>query len=282
MKKRKLQILLLLAVAVVAVVLLAANLSELRLLPGQPFRLPGTADEEQSTAVFTLTSMAFIVFSGLLLLVLVIYAFIRPKSKNRIIRDLLAVVLFGIIYYLLMRSQPREFNIEQQRPEPFVPVPDVLPIEPGAELVATPPLWLSTAATIVCAIPIVAILLSAIWLVRNLARRPVTNPLEQLAEEAQEAIEAIQSGADLKDTVMRCYRDMSRMLAERRGIQRQDAMTPREFEDHLREAGLPDAHIQRLTRLFEKVRYGAKVPDEEDERQAIACLSAIVDLCKTP
>jgi hypothetical protein len=49
----------------------------------------------------------------------------------------------------------------------------------------------------------------------------------------------------------------------------------------LEEAGLPGKHVQQLTRLFEQVRYGAKVSDEQKERQAIACLTAIVEACRS-
>ena len=75
---------------------------------------------------------------------------------------------------------------------------------------------------------------------------------------------------------MRCYYDMVRVLNEERGITRPRAMTPREFEERLRELGIPDEPVRRLTRLFEEVRYGAKTPGESEEEQAIFCLNAIV------
>ena len=53
-------------------------------------------------------------------------------------------------------------------------------------------------------------------------------------------------------------------------------MTPREFEQVLGGLGLRDEHIQQLTRLFERVRYSAAAPGEREEREAEACLSAIV------
>ena len=52
-------------------------------------------------------------------------------------------------------------------------------------------------------------------------------------------------------------------------------MTPREFEQYLANSGLADAHIRRLTRLFESVRYGAGPPSNAEEREAMACLNAI-------
>ena len=50
--------------------------------------------------------------------------------------------------------------------------------------------------------------------------------------------------------------------------------TPREFATHLRKRGMKDEHVDRLTRIFETVRYGGRsgvgFVDE-----AIACLESI-------
>jgi hypothetical protein len=115
----------------------------------------------------------------------------------------------------------------------------------------------------------------ALYIRRRIQRK--TGPLEQLAQEAQEAIDALQAGADLKNTVIRCYHEMSLILLEQRGLKRAETMTPREFERDLEDSGLPGEQVRLLTRLFETVRYGTKVPDEEEENMAIESLSSIVD-----
>ena len=79
----------------------------------------------------------------------------------------------------------------------------------------------------------------------------------------------------MKDTVMNCYLKMTQLMSDQRHIQREQAMTPREFENHLAQIGYSDDHIRNLTRLFESVRYGANIPTEREEREAVACLSAI-------
>jgi hypothetical protein len=93
-------------------------------------------------------------------------------------------------------------------------------------------------------------------------------------------LDALQTGADVQDTVIRCYLEMSRVLAEQRGLRRAEAATPREFELQLKEAGLPEAQLEQLTRLFEAVRYGAKVAGERQQRQAVDCLAGIVKACQ--
>ena len=110
--------------------------------------------------------------------------------------------------------------------------------------------------------------------------RNLSCPLELVAQEAQKTIDEIRSGADLKEGVIRCYYEMARVLSEERGIKRRQAMTTREFEKQLEEAGLTSGHVSRLTRLFEQVRYGSKHLGDREEREALDCLTAIVEASK--
>jgi hypothetical protein len=125
-----------------------------------------------------------------------------------------------------------------------------------------------------------AVLVTTAWLIWRSRLKP-PDSLEQLAREAQGALDALKGGADLKDTVIRCYFEMSRVLNEERGIRRERAMTPREFEVRLSELGLPEQHVVQLTRLFEGVRYGSRVTGEREADQAVASLTAIVDACRS-
>jgi hypothetical protein len=148
-----------------------------------------------------------------------------------------------------------------------------LPTPP--DFVVNPPSWFVSGVSIL----LIALVLGSVWLTwRRLARMRLTpgNPLELLAQEAELALKGLQAGSDLKDTIMRCYFEMSQILKKERGLQRQQAMTPREFEQYLAESGFASEHIQRLTRLFEGVRYGSKSPGRQEEQEAVACLRAIV------
>ena len=49
----------------------------------------------------------------------------------------------------------------------------------------------------------------------------------------------------MRNTVMRCYFEMVRVLDEQRGIRRQMDMTPREFEKRLEDTGLPGEHVRQ-------------------------------------
>lgn len=98
---------------------------------------------------------------------------------------------------------------------------------------------------------------------------------------AQDALEALRGGADLKDTVVHCYREMGQVLMKKRGITRTKDMTPREFENSLQHSFLPHESLYQLTRLFEEIRYGNKAPGEKESRNAVRCLTAIIKACET-
>jgi hypothetical protein len=282
MNRRKTWLLFLLGIAVLAVILLAASLPQLNFLPGQPFSLPDETPVEsprQSSGVDILSILFVVILaaSGVLLIVVVIYLIISPEARKKMLRDMIALLLFAFLYYLVLRGKLESFSLEQEAETSGISL-DALPQAPLAEFVADPPRWIIFATRFGLALLIATLVVGVIWFIWNRKRRRVS-PLRQLAKEAQEALQAIEAGANLKDTVMRCYFEMGHILKEQRNIQRQDAMTPREFEKSLEETGLPSFYVQRLTRLFEKVRYGAKAAGKEDESQAIVCLRAIVDFC---
>ncbi|HTP10892.1 MAG TPA: DUF4129 domain-containing protein, partial [Anaerolineae bacterium] len=84
-------------------------------------------------------------------------------------------------------------------------------------------------------------------------------------------------GGDFKLTIVRCYQEMSRVVREERGLAREAAMTPREFEDYLASQGLPRAALNTLTRLFEQVRYGSLPAAAQEEALALTCLTEIAE-----
>jgi hypothetical protein len=87
-------------------------------------------------------------------------------------------------------------------------------------------------------------------------------------------------GGNLKNTIMRCYYEMSQVINEQRGIRRDRSMTPREFEIYLESNGLPGEPVRQLTHLFEDVRYGDLAVGEKEEQQAQSSLTAIIEAVK--
>jgi hypothetical protein len=213
----------------------------------------------------------------LLLPFAIIYVIISPEARKRVLRGL-GLLLWFIALFLVMRARPEIFE-ELQMELGGAPVPSDADLD-LLEFVADYPPWVVPLATVGLAVLAAAALVGVAWVIWRRSHPPA-GPLERLAREAQDAIDALQAGADVKDTVMRCYFEMGRVLSEQRGVRRAETMTPREFEDRLRGVGLPEAHIEQLTRLFEGVRYGARVPDKEEERQAVDCLTAVVEACRS-
>jgi hypothetical protein len=144
-----------------------------------------------------------------------------------------------------------------------------------ADLAEEPPAWFDEASLVVTLLLFAVVIVVGWWVWRrmNTKEKPA---LDGVGRDAEAALADLRSGADLQDTIMRCYYDMNRSLAGSMGLRRPEGMTPREFEEIMAGEGLPPEEVQRLTRLFEKVRYGAADADSEDQAEAIACLEAIV------
>lgn len=281
-RRNRLWTLLFLGVAVVAMVLLAAGISQLELLPGQPFRLWRELEGEMGETGLSrlgedlsLPIRALLLLSFLLLPLSIIYLIVSPEARKRVLRSLVHL-LWIVALYLLVSRRPELLNREFGMSAPGAPLPPQ-PLQP-VEYTAAPSQGLVCVSAFGLAVFLAAIVVGISWFFWRRSRRPA-RPLEQLAQQAREALDALQAGDDLKDTVMRCYYNMLRVVHEKRGIRRQQDVTPREFESYLEEAGLPGEYVRQLTRLFEEVRYGAKVAGEDEEREAVVCLRAIVEAC---
>jgi hypothetical protein len=150
-----------------------------------------------------------------------------------------------------------------------------------SEFPQEPPAWLTVAVILIGAALLVAVAAVALYLYRSRSDPKAIPQYEALAEAAQQTITAIQSGGDLKASVIACYREMSRIVQEQRGISRDMTMTPREFEDVLIGKGLPGDAVRTLTRLFESVRYGSAADGARETEQAVAALTEIADYCQS-
>jgi hypothetical protein len=275
--------------AVLAIVLLSAGLSQLHLLPGQPFSLrQGELERGGEYAALpggeALLALARAIFIGALLLlpVAIVYFILSPEFRKQVLRGLISFLSFFAIAYLFSHALTDFLNVEEESTRSGGPgQAEALPPVPIAEFVAAPPRWLVPALSLVLGLLAAALLVGLAWAIWRRSRSPA-NVLGRLGQQAQDALDSLQAGSDMRNTVIRCYVDMARLLDERRAIRRQQNMTPREFEARLQEAGLPDEPVRRLTRLFEVVRYGVKVPGEREEREAIAALEAIVEACGSP
>ncbi len=291
-KSPKIWPLLLLGVTLIALIFLSAGLSHLDLLPGQPFpfsglnRTPangsagGIGPAGWPTFLASWWGILAISFFGLLLLLWVITFILRPQARKRLLSRLASYIgLLLLISWLIFALQQRieQAPLEETNPLEMAPselgelTEEDMPTPPA--FVVEPPAWLIFTMT---AGFLTLILAGAWFLGRRWQQRPEA-PADLVVKEAQQAIQALQAGQDLKDTVMNCYLKMNQQLRQQQGIRREKGMTPREFETYLAELGFSNEHIRRLTRLFENVRYGATTASPQEEQEALACLRAIVE-----
>ncbi len=235
--------------------------------------LSGEAEQEKPASL-DVWDVLFRIFFWILLPIAVIYyvvsAIVSTEGRLRALAVVVAFLLLMALVAILggLPNEPVEVTPTPLADEQGTP-PDL------AIAQAESPDWFVWAVSIVLAVLVVG----GGWLLYRRWRRPVSRPLKELAQQAQEAIGEVRAGVSLTDVIKRAYLEMTRILSETRGIQRKAYMTPREFEQRLHEVGLPREHVHRLTQLFERVRYGSKTPGLAEEREAIACLSAIVDAC---
>jgi hypothetical protein len=280
--------LLLLLLAILLILVLAMGLPDLKLSPGQPFSL-GQEDESTGGGYGVLLSGDYLVWilRGLWVLTLIcvpfyiFFSIFTPEGRSRLKRD---IILLGILYliseYLPKLLQNTEIFQENQVAALPQGLSQIQNLEPTVSFSPNPPPWLTIITIILATLLFSVLILGLFKLLRR--RKPLQkSSLEMLADEAQNAMEALRAGRDLKSTIIRCYQEMGRVVEEERGIFRETAMTPREFEAHLAAKGLPQEPVRTITRLFEKVRYGSVPVDSREEEQAVSSLSAIVDACQS-
>jgi len=285
--RTQLRKLLLIAVAVASVLILAAGLSRVQFLPARPFPLAGilealTAGSMQVPGGIALPAGVVQVIAGclwLLFFVSIIAFIISPEVRKGVLRRVIVYLSWFLLLYSVLsvlQSNLQRFQVAPQGPSDALSSDlgdpaEFMPIPP--DFIVDPPQWL----VIVVTITLVAVPLGLTWLVWHFLAGPKkeSTALEQLTMEAQQALNELQAGADLKDTVMRCYFEMSQILSSQHNLQRAEGMTVREFEAYLAESGLRDEHIRQLTRLFEQVRYGQSPASKQEEAAAVAFLSAI-------
>jgi hypothetical protein len=260
------------------VIIVAASLSQLDLQPGMPFpKLDGNQEIVLAPVVETEPSRSIplnrflIIFIAIFATGTVLYALYR-LLRGAVWKEIWAFIwpmvtssllVSGFLYVLF--SLPNTGNLVSA-PLP-VPTPEPIPTSP---LGSVPPIlfWLVGLGLLVAAI------LAAIWIFGLGAKR--TRTMDAVGVEAEKARQALKTGLDLKNVIIRCYQQMSLALAEDQGIEREEFITIREFEALLVAAGMPLQPVHQLTQLFEAVRYGNWQPDPVDEQKAIHCLDAIV------
>ena len=254
--------------------LIGASLSSLEFKPGMPLpsfqegTIRAAAPEETplSMKASSFAGILALIFVGVFLLILIIQV-VRGIEWKKLISSLLslfwkvavAISLFLLIVALLPKT-PAAPEATPPLPTPKPPVTAPLGAAPSLLL------WLSGLAILA-----LAVILGA----RMIAERhkPTADRWEEAAEQA---LQAIRKGENVRKVILECYRRMSRALQEEQNLERKSYMTTGEFEHLLATKGIPLAPVHRLTALFDEVRYGRGMPTLSEEQDAMQSLEAIL------
>jgi hypothetical protein len=267
--------LLFLIVVTLAAIVLASSLPALELKPGMP--LPEIKNDQVAVVASSgvhaesiSINRFIIILSCLIAAGFFLYSMYRVmrgttwKDILALLQPLLFIVLLLAAMMMVIMSMPRT----SAPPSTEAPVPTLEP-PVTAPLGPVPPLLL----WIVGACVILLVILIAVWIYRNFSGKPDASDL--IAQEAEKARQKILLGVGLKDVIIECYRQMSLVLQEDRGITRKDFMTTLEFEETLSNAGFPSTPVHDLTKMFNAARYSNWQPSSGDEQSAIQCFEAI-------
>ena len=274
LQQRRLRPILLLLLALVSITLLAVSISSLSLEWGNSIRIeqgrssPSEFFEGMQTEELTVLFRIFFILLAVTMLPIAVVQFIRSSEIRKRILFRAFILALNSYFLLLLLQRVSGRNLLPSANPPGASsseLPPILTIDTGLP----PPQWLIFGVSLVLA----GLIVGGIWFIRR--RRDASDLSLALASETRQALDRLRAGADREDTILRCYSEMARLLDRRRGVKRKATMTAREFESHLTREGVPAAPLQRLTRLFELVRYGHKNLGAGEKSEAESCLTEI-------
>ena len=252
-------------------------MSDLVFEPGQPIpnyeTNPTNSEEVEVTSAELKEQKTHFLLQALLLLSVTIIFFILLISLIRMkdIKLILRLSLFLLILLLLaisinwIPSSPKSISLNNPS-EAEITDPLFYFFSPSGE----------PSENIYRLIGIV-ILIIIVWLIIYILvyRKKKNQNNNSLADEAENAIKAIEEGRSIENVIIYCYMRMSEIIIENRGIERESYLTPREFETQLVTEGIPLFPVQQLTKLFEEIRYGKKILDHQAKLLALDSLREI-------
>ncbi len=283
---RKQYLLLFCFIILAAIILLASSLHDVQFQPGRSFSTPTITDNPiflQAPEVLAETPLwKLLLLWGAFVINLILFFYLLPPAlRKRILRQVISFSIGSLILLIALRYRIIQLPFLNSNPVNVVGQPPAGPNSNQAPPIFHPPLitpWM----TYLISVGILLGFLIMAWIVirwQQRSRSRSYGSLHAIANIAQASLDDIASGRDLGDVIILSYARMSEVVSAKRGLQRPLATTPREFAERLEIAGLPADAVNRLTRLFESVRYGTRKSDPSDINEAVACLASILHAC---
>jgi len=215
-----------------------------------------------------------------------VVSLLSPEMRKKLLRQLFRLFLSIVLILYLLKIRPDIFEgllpffalnaSRQATPSPEEAAPPLPAFEPPQ---------VSAGFSFVITLGLVLLAAFLFWRISrwwssHREVRTAAADLSEIAQAARTSLKELKSGnASAHEAIIQCYERMSHVVDERRGLARDSAMTPSEFAARLEKAGLPRGPINRLTKLFESVRYGGRTSSQADVSEAISCLTSIVEYC---
>lgn len=277
--------------AIILLVILASGLSDLRLKPAQPMILnngeavnPVQDSLAEASGGFNEISpgQQILLIGSFLLAVLLAIIFMPAEARKKffILMLKLGILAFIILYFL------DDFKLESEdmMPEEMITMLNTSPEE--GEMMGIPPEVIqpqevSPIWNYIITLFVVVVLGIIIWLIwRKFAKSQPEEDIafKKISRIAKASRDNLADGAEWEDVIIHSYIEMGEVIDERRGIRRQNAITPQEFSVQLISAGIPTEPVQRLTQLFERARYSTYSANEGEVEEAVKCLDEIASV----
>jgi hypothetical protein len=214
------------------------------------------------------------------LLVFMVSLLLSPELRKRMLIIFVRTTLIVLATLYLFRTYGEQLFGWQQAAGNSGQAGDLANAQPMPEF--QPP-EISSALSYVVSLAFALVSILVIWaLYKGWQRYNFLNskkPLDEIAHIARTSLNDLTAGRDSSDVIIKCYLRMSDVVADKRRLQREPAVTPQEFALRLERAGLPGDAVRRLTRLFEAVRYGDRKSAPKDVTEAVSCLNTILRYC---
>lgn len=287
--------------ALLALVLLTASLARMEFHPSEPI------GHNQHTLVFDYTALnqvatqaaaippserMFLMIAAFLV-VLLIVAWINPELRKRLLYALvrLIVIVLGVLF--LLRNNPGFFaDLFKNLSFGISPVTAQPQNNLGAPVFEPP--HVSDWITFVWALGVILltglgirlfrrgwIRFASAWL-HSASSTSTGRPFEEFSRIARQSLNDLNAGRNFENAIVECYARMSAVVDKKRGVRLERAMTPAEFAERLMRAGLPREPVEKLTHLFERVRYGRLGPGAAEVNEAASSLRSILEFCGEP
>ncbi len=277
---------LLLCAAILLIAALAFNLAyldtggeQLPPSPGGGSANPGAAGILDSRTASTLFLGGFFV----ILVVMFILFFLRRKQGvpvKRVLRpstwmDVVATLIAFAVFGLLMTFWPQIVSQVQPPTTQGGNGTNASGNMTMAPSVGGIPLGYFLIAAVIGSVVAIALLFRVGASLKKIAPSGRRTPRREAAHAVQAALQQLQLGGDVRDTILLCYARFCSLLGAK-GIEDQGALTARELEDlAVRRLAVSAESSDALTGLFEEARYSEHPLGDGDRDRAVRSLERI-------